>query len=139
MHSLHYLGHLRILRVEPMERLRIFNMATIGTLRGGALVSHAVNLPTARGADAAAQSWRPRKITPEAGRAIEMLGHAIEYLADEFAVECRNRTDSATVGKHPQVAAIELLMARNREIYYSCPVIPSWKARLFSLFATHRA
>jgi len=27
---------------------------------------------------------RQRQITPQAGRALEILGHAIEYLTDEF-------------------------------------------------------
>lgn len=72
---------------------------------------------------------RRRLISPEAGRAIEMLGHAIEYLADEFALECRTR-GVAQAGKHGCVQAIELLMEKNREVYFSCPVAPTMKERL---------
>jgi len=64
---------------------------------------------------------RRRRVSPEAGRAIEMLGHAIEYLADEFSLECRTR-GVAEARKHGSVVAIELLMEKNREVYFSCPV-----------------
>lgn len=121
-----------------MERLRIFNMATTTAIIGGALISPAVNLPAVRGAVAAAQPWRPRKITHEAGRAIEMLGHAIEYLSDEFALECRSREDQVAAGKHPRIMAIELMMTRNREIYFSCPTVPTLVERLRSLLHLQR-
>ena len=122
-----------------MERLRIFNMATITAMIGGASTSRAVELPVARGAVAAARLWRPRRITPEAGRAIEMLGHAIEYLADEFALECRSREDRMAADKHPRIMAIELMMARSREIYFSCPTAPTLVERLRSLLHLQRA
>jgi hypothetical protein len=86
---------------------------------------------------------RRRQISQEAGRGIEMLGHAIEYLADEFSLDCMRldgmdgaadaQADSklgARLGVHPRIQAIELLMARNREIYLSCPVAPTWAERL---------
>ncbi len=84
-------------------------------------------------------SFRRRKLTPEAGRAIEMLGHAIEYLADEFTLECRSREDQVGVGKHPRITAIELMMTRNREIYFSCPTAPTFGERLRSLLHLQRA
>src|ERR1700729_1202792 len=81
----------------------------------------------------ASRGWRKagprRRVSPQAGRAIEMLGHTIEYLADEFALECRTR-DVASARKHGCVQAIELLMARNREIYLSWPAVPSVAERL---------
>jgi len=79
-----------------------------------------------------------RKISPAEGRAIEMLGHAIEYLADEFALECRTR-DAASARKHGCVQAIELLMARNREVYLSCPAVPTMAERLRGLLRVQRA
>ena len=79
-----------------------------------------------------------RRISPVAGRAIGMLGHAIEYLADEFALECRTR-DASSARKHGCVQAIELLMARNREIYLSCPVVPSMAERLRAFLHLQRA
>ena len=76
---------------------------------------------------------RPRRITFEAGVALEKLGHAIEYLTDEFM---------HAEGKEPfrrdgRLEAIELLMAINREVYFSCPEIPTFRERIASFF--HRA
>jgi hypothetical protein len=76
----------------------------------------------------------PRMLSPEAGRAVEMLGHAIEYLADEFALDCMGRAPGTGDGLHPQLQAIELLKSRNREIYLSCPVAPTMSGRIRSWF-----
>ena len=112
-------------------------MAT--TVTGGNLTS----LSGAGGAmvrPASSVSIRRRRLVPqEAGRAIEMLGHAIEYLADEFALECMSDKGSATAGTHPQVEAIELLKARNREIYLSCPELPTLGEWIKSLLQVLRA
>jgi hypothetical protein len=58
-----------------------------------------------------------RRLTPEAGRGLEILGHAIEYLEDEYPA------DSVALGVLPdtdaQLEAIDLLKALNREIYFS--------------------
>jgi len=91
----------------------------------------------ARGArpQVAAVTRRRRRISPEAGRALEMLGHAIEYLSDEFALECMTHKGMAVDGAPPQVMAIELLMARNREIYFACPEVPTLGERLRSLLS----
>ena len=87
----------------------------------------------------AAVTRRRRRISPEAGRAIEMLGHAIEYLSDEFALECMTHKGMAVGGTPPQVMAIELLMARNREIYFACPEMPTLGERLRSLLSFQNA
>jgi hypothetical protein len=79
-----------------------------------------------------------RRITPEAGRALEMLGHAIEYLADEFALECRTR-GVAQARKHGSVQAIELMMEKNREVYFACPVVPTMLERLRGLLRLQSA
>jgi len=73
---------------------------------------------------------RPRKLSPEAGRAIEMLAHAIEYLADEFSVECMNSGVKGTASALPEMKAIELMMELNRQIYLGCPALPPWSERL---------
>lgn len=73
---------------------------------------------------------RSRRISPAAGRAIEMLGHAIEYLADEFALDCASGEVRMQPGRHPRLAAIELLKACNREIYLSCPEVPTLRERV---------
>ena len=69
-------------------------------------------------------SVRGRLISPEAGRALEILGHAIEYLADEYAH--RGGSFSAHDG---EVEALQLLMRLNRQIYFDCPEAPSMAER----------
>lgn len=63
---------------------------------------------------------RKRRITPQAGRGLEILGHAIEYLVDDHLD--RNGTFTMDDG---ELTAVEMLMAANREIYFSCPVVPT--------------
>ena len=70
-----------------------------------------------------------RRITPEAGHALEKLGHAIEYLTDEFM----NEEGQPPFRRDGRLEAIELLMAVNRSIYHDCPEVPSFRAR-FSAF-----
>jgi hypothetical protein len=70
-----------------------------------------------------------RHIDPQAGRALEILGHAIEYLSDEYVHE-----GGSFSGRDPRLQAIQLLMARNRQIYFACPEIPSFPERWRSFF-----
>jgi hypothetical protein len=58
-----------------------------------------------------------RRLTPEGGRAIEILGHAIEYLADEYAVDTAPKV--ALGSADPRIEAIQVLKALNRSIYFS--------------------
>jgi hypothetical protein len=69
-----------------------------------------------------------RRITPQAGFALEALGHAIEYLADEYVHEAGSIPSIHSTD--PRVEAIQMLMAANREVYYNCPVVPSLSQRL---------
>jgi hypothetical protein len=63
---------------------------------------------------------RRRHISPQSGKALEVLGHAIEYVADEYALSV---ADSASQpGNDPQVQAMQILMAANRNVYYTCPI-----------------
>jgi hypothetical protein len=70
-----------------------------------------------------------RRIAPQAGHALEILGHAIEYLSDEFA-----HAGGSLSAHNAQVEAVQLLMAANRQIYFACPEIPGvaerWRAML---------
>jgi hypothetical protein len=68
---------------------------------------------------------RHRRISPEAGHALEKLGHAIEYLADEYIHRggTFNRNDA-------ELQAVQMLMAINREIYSACPEVPTLGERL---------
>lgn len=76
---------------------------------------------------------RRRKITYRAGRALEILGHAIEYLIDMHKHE-----GSLLVWEEGYLEAIEILKARNREIYMGCAVVPSLEERIWSLFSGKR-
>jgi hypothetical protein len=78
-------------------------------------------------------------IDPQSGRALEMLGHAIEYLADEFALECMERGEIAQATGHARVMAIELLKERNREIYLRCPIVPTFGERVRSFLRLENA
>jgi hypothetical protein len=72
---------------------------------------------------------RRRRITPQAGHALEILGHAIEYLADEFMHE--GGTFSAD---NAQLQAVQILMGVNRQVYFECPELPPFGKRILSLF-----
>jgi hypothetical protein len=69
-----------------------------------------------------------RRITPQAGFALQALAHAIEYLADEYVHEAGSIPSIHSTD--PRVEAIQMLMAANREVYYGCPVVPPLSQRL---------
>jgi hypothetical protein len=68
---------------------------------------------------------RRRHITPQAGHALEILGHAIEYLTDEYV-----HAGGSLAARNAQVEAVQLLMGLNRQIYFECPEVPTWGERL---------
>lgn len=94
-------------------------------------VTTAAELPTSSptAMPAVAGAHVRRRISPEAGHALEILGHAIEYLTDEYVQ--RRGTLSAD---DPELKAVQLLMALNRQIYFECPVSPTFTDRLLELF-----
>jgi hypothetical protein len=77
---------------------------------------------------------RRRRISPEAGHGLEILGHAIEYLTDEYIYE----GGQFNLGD-PQVQAVLLLMERNREIYFACPEVPGLGERFRGLLGLRTA
>ncbi|HTW61022.1 MAG TPA: hypothetical protein VMD55_04390 [Terracidiphilus sp.] len=66
-----------------------------------------------------------RRIDPKSGHALEKLGHAIEYLADEYV-----RAGGSLCAHNGQLEAVQLLMAANRAIYFACPQVESPVERL---------
>lgn len=76
-------------------------------------IQAAPDLPAGRGVR--------RRLSPMDGRALEILGHAIEYLADEYALSAAQMGTLSSAD--PQVEAIQMLMALNRQVYYACPEI----------------
>jgi hypothetical protein len=91
-----------------------------------AFTSTSVPIPVSASSGSAVR-LRPnrRRITPQAGRALEILGHAIEYLTDEFVFE-----GGSFSANNEQLKAVQLLMALNRQVYYECPELPSLRERL---------
>jgi hypothetical protein len=77
---------------------------------------------------------RRRRISPEAGRALEILGHAIEYLSDEFV-----HSGGTLSALNAQVEAVQLLMAINRKIYLACPAVPGLGERWRTLLHMREA
>jgi hypothetical protein len=63
---------------------------------------------------------RRRQVSHQSGKALEALGHAIEYLADEYAFH--GGVFAVVSPEDPQVQAIQILMAANRSVYCECPI-----------------
>ena len=76
--------------------------------------------------------YRKRRISPQAGHALEILGHAIGYLTDELVYQ-----GGPLSAHNGQLEAIGLLMARNRTIYFSCPETPGLGEQLRTFFRSH--
>jgi hypothetical protein len=74
-----------------------------------------------------------RQLTPEGGRAIEILGHAIEYLADEYAAGTAPTGNSGNAD--PRIEAIQVLKALNRAIYFASPKAEPVFRRIHRWFA----
>ena len=74
-----------------------------------------------------------RSINPSTGRALVILGHAIEYLTDEFVHE----GGSFAAGRG-QIEAIQLLIKLNRQIYMDCPEVPTFRQWLGSFLHKER-
>jgi hypothetical protein len=92
------------------------------TSTGFSISASASALPTIR-----VRSTR-RRITPQAGHALEILAHAIEYLADESVHERPGVFD-----REGPLEAMRILMAVNRQIYFECPEIPTFGQRFRKL------
>ena len=76
-------------------------------------------------APSTSRQFARRQITPEAGKALEKLGHAIEYLTDEFV-----HSGASFNANNAQLEAVQLLMALNRKVYFECPQVPTLAERL---------
>lgn len=78
-----------------------------------------------------ASSIRPtrrRRISPQAGQALEILGHAIDYLIDEYVYSGGTFTQ-----RDSQIEAIHLLVTLNRQVYFECPKVPTLMERFRAL------
>jgi hypothetical protein len=97
-------------------------------------IGHSIPVTASAAFPAYALANHRRRITPQAGHSMEKLGHAIEYLTDEFA----HRGGSCSA-PNAHVEAVELLMVLNRQVYFECPEIPSLKQRFRSLLGLPQA
>ena len=75
-----------------------------------------------------------RSISPAAARALEVLGHAVEYLTDEFV-----KNGGSFNGNDSQLEAVRILMALNRQVYAECPEVPSLAERWRAFLNPHLA
>ena len=80
------------------------------------------------------RAHRRRRISSQAGHALEILAHAIEYLTDEFVHQ-----GLAFSAKNEQLEAVQMLMAINRQVYFECPEVPSFGERCRALLHLHAA
>ncbi len=67
-----------------------------------------------------ALSHRRRRLSADAARGLEKLGHAIEYLTDEFVFDGEPNHNSRN-----QLQAIQLLMGLYGRVYSEYPEAPS--------------
>ena len=89
------------------------------------MMSSSFPVPASAASAATGGVRRRRSISPEAGHALEILGHAIEYLADEYVHE-----GGSFCADDPRLEAVQLLMALNRQVYFACPEVPTLRERI---------
>ena len=63
-----------------------------------------------------------RRSTPEQGRALEILGHAIEYLVDSHLFDQWETPGDA--------AAVRTLMSCSRQVFEECEQVSPWHQRV---------
>lgn len=78
-----------------------------------------------------------RRIDRQSGRALEILGHAIEYLTDEYVFDLA-KDEAPPLASDGPVKAIQLLMSINREIYFQCPEVEDLATRCLSILHGRR-
>jgi hypothetical protein len=69
-----------------------------------------------------------RRITSRAEHAQEILSHAIEYLIDE-----NMHQGSACFAENERIEAVQILMTLNCQVYFECPVVPTFSERCRAL------
>ncbi len=86
------------------------------------------------GTEPQSHTHRRRRVDYNSGRALEILGHAIDYLTDEYLLE-----GGKLSADDPRFQAVQLLMSLNRQIYFARPFVPTLSERLFSFLRLRRA
>lgn len=98
------------------------------------LTDFSISIPTPVVSGAYASEGRRRRITPEAGHALEILGHAIEYLTDEFV-----QSGAPLSARNSELEAVQLLMGLNRQVYFECPVALTIREKIRGVFHLTKA
>lgn len=70
-----------------------------------------------------------RRSTMQQGKALALLGHAIEYLVDSRLDDRLDRSAGAA-------EAIHLLMARSRAVFEECERVTPWQSRVSEAVAS---
>ena len=65
-----------------------------------------------------------RRGSPEQGRALEMLGHAVEYLVDSRLFQTGDHV------QRDEQEAVQILMRLSRAVFSECPEVVSLRKRL---------
>ena len=115
-----YIRHLKMAAAPAEKPSKDKSMATQATVFTAGMAA-AKAMPMSK-------QVKRRSIDPKTGHALVVLGHALEYLTDEYIHEGGTFTSN-----RGQVDAIQLLIRLNREIYMSCPEAPTFKRWLGSL------
>ena len=115
-----YAGHLQ------MECARADRLKQDGSMKASVAAKDLMHASQLAEAPCGEPAWLPRarRISVEAGHALEQLGHAIEYLTDEYV-----HAGGDCSADDPRIQAIQLLMAVNRQIYFACPEAQSFSER----------
>ncbi|HEX6772906.1 MAG TPA: hypothetical protein VF126_12815 [Acidobacteriaceae bacterium] len=96
------------------------NLPALPGVMSSGVGAQVVRTPAHAAATGVGSRSASRRILPEAGFALELLGHAIEYLADEYTHETAMLP--SIYSADPRMEAMRLLMAANRDVYYACPL-----------------
>ncbi len=70
---------------------------------------------------------QPRHIPYKAAQALEILGHAIEYLSEAGGYE-----EATVPEERAHLEAVQILMSLNHSIYFACPPVGSFRVRWHS-------
>ncbi len=76
----------------------------------------------------AARTPHQRTISAHPARARTTLGHAIEYLTDQFVHD-----GESLVANNDRLEAVKLLMTLNRQVFFEYQQLPKWNVRFRSV------
>jgi hypothetical protein len=107
------------------------------TTMGHILVHHITKTPAVTRRTGAGSQFQRRRPNRTQGHALEVLGHAIEYLVDQ-QLQRESHAEPQTLSYQADAPAMHILMRLSREVFAECPEAasprPSLKQRLFRLF-----